>query len=201
MAPLPDQLAKTLDVPAEMLTQIAVGLEDPFTIATRFGFDFASWTKVQGSPWYVRALEAKRRDLDAQGFTFRAKMGMLAEDMLVNVYKEALVSTSLALKLDVAKYLTKVADLEPKVASQITPGERFSLKVVFSAQAKDGAHEITLEANETLPKYLDFENSPPPLYLLPDPTLNLELTGNIQDVLQPDRANSELAETGSIQSD
>lgn len=111
-----------LRVPPEMMTELALGMEDGVLVAQRHGFSAADFAALMGQPWFMKALQAKQDDLEANGFTFRAKMGLLAEDLLVDLWTVAKQSDSGSLKLDVAKLLAKLADLEPKNTQQIVAG-------------------------------------------------------------------------------
>ena len=110
--------AVALKIPPEMLVELALGMEDPVTVARRHGYSEKDYETLAKQPWFLKVLSAKQQELADQGWTFRAKMAMLAEDLLVDVWMEAKSSESASFKLDAAKYLTKVADLEPKPAQQ-----------------------------------------------------------------------------------
>lgn len=119
-------------LPAEMITELAMGIEDPFAIARRHGFTDQDYLQMTTYPWFTRAIDEKRDVLDTEGLTFKLRMGQLAEDMLVEAWKAARNSDSVQNKLDVAKYLTKVAGLEPLPnQSLVAPGAGFSLVITL----------------------------------------------------------------------
>lgn len=111
-----------LRVPPEMMTELALGMEDGVLVAQRYGFSAADFVVLMGQPWFTKALQIKREGLEKDGNIFRAKMSMLAEDLLMDLWAAAKTSESGGLKLDVAKLFTKLADLEPKNTQQVFAG-------------------------------------------------------------------------------
>jgi hypothetical protein len=105
-----------------MLMELAFAIEPAHVVADRFGYSSTEYGELAMQPWFQKELSKKQAELADQGWTFRAKMGMLAEDLLRDVYVSAKASDSVSLKLEAAKYLTKIADLEPKAAVSSLPG-------------------------------------------------------------------------------
>ena len=112
-----------------MLVEIAFGIEPPTSIASRYGYDATSYAELESQGWFKKALGEKQSELSSQGWNFKAKMGMLAEDLLTDAYVAAKAAESAAIKLEVAKYLTKVADLEPKQSLNVAPGGGFMINI------------------------------------------------------------------------
>lgn len=121
-------------VPPEMVVEIAFGLESPTDVALRFGYSPLEYQELCTQPWFRKQLDEKKAELASQGWTFRSKMGVLAEDLLTDVYVAAKVSESATVKLEVAKYLTKIADLEPKDKFQSTAGGGFMININLGEQ-------------------------------------------------------------------
>lgn len=116
-------------VPGEMLTEIAFGIEPPDTIAYRYGYEASDFEVLKTQDWFVRDLEMRKADLAATGWTFRKRMALMAEDLLCDVYQQAKTSGNPNLKLEAAKYLSKLADLEPKPLQPTLVGTGFSINI------------------------------------------------------------------------
>lgn len=135
-----------------MITELAIGAEPEAVLFARYGIGPADAVALQNQTWFTRAINERRDEMAAEGFTFAAKMGVLAEDLLVQVYHEAKTSDSLSLKLDVAKYLTKIANLEPKqnTPAQLT-GSGFSITIhLGEGPQQEAVPGITIDG-QTLP--------------------------------------------------
>lgn len=141
-------------VPPELFVELAFGIEPPTSVAARFGYSQAEFGTLSAQPWFQKALKAKQDELAAQGWNFRAKMGMLAEDLLTDAYVAAKASDSAAIKLEVGKYLTKVADLEPRQSQQAIAGPGFSISINLGAQpnSTNGVIDVSSkDVSATLP--------------------------------------------------
>jgi hypothetical protein len=154
-----------LHLPPEMLAEMASGFEDPVRVAARYGYDQAAYDTLTSQEWFVQAVEAKRAELRRSGWTFKAKAALMAEDMLEETYLAAKQSDSVGTKLEVAKYLTKIADLEPRTNAPVASGPGFSITI--NLPNASAAHttppgatiDVTPEPEDTLgppPKHLAF---------------------------------------------
>jgi hypothetical protein len=136
--------AQTRHVPPELFVELAFAIEPPTTVAARFGYSSAEYNALAAQPWFQKALKTKQDELASQGWNFRTKMGMLAEDLLTDAYVAAKASDSAAIKLEVGKYLTKVADLEPRQSQQAIAGPGFSISINLGGQnSTNGVIDVT----------------------------------------------------------
>ncbi len=94
-----------------------MGLENPASIAFRYAYDQADYDWLSAQDWFVREVEKRKSELRTSGWTYRAKMGLLAEEAGIEIFKRFKTTESLALQIDIWKYLNKLADLEPKAAA------------------------------------------------------------------------------------
>lgn len=136
-----------------MLVELAIGMDPPQTIASRHGYDAASFQTLNATPWFQRALAKKRQEVAEQGWNFKSKMAMLAEDMGMQAYRAASMSDSPAVKLDTFKYLAKLADLEPRPSAQQTPGGGFMININLSSSTDSSAQsrKIVIDADPDFP--------------------------------------------------
>jgi hypothetical protein len=146
-------------VPPQVLMEIASGIEEPTEIAKRWGLKPDQLDAVLKTPAIKHQIEAKRSELKATGATFRMKAEVLAEELMVDIYHEAMhPDAPRGFKLEVVKWLTKIADREPKQSANIIGGglSGFSLQInipsipgVTPASAMDITPTLVLEDDDT----------------------------------------------------
>lgn len=104
----------TLDVPPQLVWECAAGLEDPDAIAARFDFSGQKWERLKQWPPFVHAVQNQRAEFDRNGMTFRLKAGLMAEEMMTQMFKQAIShDSSILQKLSVFNSLVDVAGLKP----------------------------------------------------------------------------------------
>lgn len=145
-----------LRLPPEMITELAMGNSDPITIAKKYDYTLEDYMQIATYEWFHREVANRKSQLESEGFTTKAKMASLAEDLLVDVYAAAKLSDSINAKLDVAKYLSKIGGLEPQPGIQSVGGAGFSVTINFPTPAvganpttQDQQHSITIEGVST----------------------------------------------------
>lgn len=128
----------TLEVPAKLVFEVAAGLEEPAVIAQRYGFEGARWERLSQWPAFINAVEHQRAEFEREGVTFRLKAGLMAQEIMDQMFKQAIGNDSTILqKLSVFNTLVDVAGLKPekKAAQQTDGAPRFSITInVPSAQ-------------------------------------------------------------------
>jgi len=123
-----------LDVPQELILNIAMGMEDPQEVASRYGFEGLKWEKLQSWKPFTDAVAAKRAELETSGITFRIKAKALTEDVFEDAYKIARSNDATLLqKLEFVKLGAKLGDMEPKTNTQVQAGPGFSITINVSA--------------------------------------------------------------------
>lgn len=128
-----EPLLGRLEVPSEMVAEIAAGLEDPKDIAFRYGIAGQAWTDLQKWVPFQNAVAAQKAEYEKSGFTFKVKAKLLTEDVFEQAYKFAKSSdTSLLQKLEFIKVGAKLADMEPKNTQQAPAGPGFSITINFA---------------------------------------------------------------------
>jgi hypothetical protein len=89
-------------------------LEDPDSIAARFNFEGAKWERLKQWPPFIHAVQNQKAEFDRNGMTFRLKAGLMAEEMMTQMFKQAISNDSSILqKLSVFNSLVDVAGLKP----------------------------------------------------------------------------------------
>lgn len=123
----------TLDVPPQLVWECAAGLEDPADVAARFGFTGAKWERLSQWPPFIQAVQAQRAEFERNGMTFRLKAGLMAEEMMSQMFKQAISNDSTILqKLSVFNSLVDVAGLKPDkkaVDANVQSAPKFSITI------------------------------------------------------------------------
>lgn len=136
-----------LNVRAEMVMEIACGMEEPLVIARRYGFTDVEFGALCQWPEFNRQVEAKRAELKASGHTFRLMAGWMAEDLAKELYRQAKSNdATLPQKHDVFKTMARLADYEPKQSAVAQAGPGFSIQIVFGDKNK--ATPVDVQAKE-----------------------------------------------------
>lgn len=156
-----------LSVPQTLLHDVAVGVDSPAVLQTRYSLDESLWEQLSADPFFQKQVEAKRADLKREGVTFRYKAALMAEDLLEKVYIDA-VTGGPTLRLDTAKWLTKVAALEPKEEKNAVAPTGFSITINMGGQTMTLGQDNTIDVT---PSRLTRE--PSSLDELPDPPAHL----------------------------
>ena len=138
-----------LDVPQELILTIAMGMEDPREIASRYGFEGARWEKLQAWKPFRDAVAQKVAELETSGITFKIKAKALTEDVFEDAYKIARSNDATLLqKLEFVKLGAKLGDMEPKTNTQAVAGPGFSITINLSPQKTE--RDISAEVEEVV---------------------------------------------------
>ena len=126
-----------LDVPQELILGIAMGMEDPDEVASRYGFEGPKWDKLKAWKPFNDAVAKQRTEFETSGMTFRIKAKALTEDVFEDAYKIARSHEStLMQKLEFVKLGAKLGDMEPKQTAQVNAGPGFSITINMGDMSK-----------------------------------------------------------------
>jgi hypothetical protein len=147
LSPQATEAHVTLDVPPQLVWECAAGLEDPDSIAMRFGFEGAKWGRLKQWPPFIHAVQNQRAEFERNGMTFRLKAGLMAEEMMSQMFKQAIANdTSIMQKLSVFNSLVDVAGLKPdkkQEAANVQAAPKFSITINIPPAA--GPTPITID--------------------------------------------------------
>lgn len=124
----------TLEVPAQLVWECAAGVEDPAIVAARFDFTGDKWERLSQWPPFIQAVQRQKAEFEREGVTFRLKAGLMAEQVMDQMFKQAVGTDSTLLqKLSVFNALVDVSGLKPdkKSAQQAdaSAAPRFSITI------------------------------------------------------------------------
>lgn len=133
LSPQATEAHVTLDVPPQLVWECAAGLEDPDSIAARFDFVGPKWERLKQWPPFIHAVQAQRAEFERNGMTFRLKAGLMAEEMMSQMFKQAIANdSSIMQKLSVFNSLVDVAGLKPDkkaVDTNVQTAPKFSITI------------------------------------------------------------------------
>ena len=161
LLPTPPQPA--LDIPQEMILAMAIGMEEPDQIASRYGFEGIEWRKLQAWKPFNDAVAKQKAELEQNGVTFRIKAKALTEDVFEDAYKIARSNDATLLqKLEFIKLGAKLGDMEPKASAQVASGPGFSITInITDPPKKQEVVDVeTVEQVEFEPPKLDLKTKP-----------------------------------------
>ena len=134
----------TLDIPPQLVWECAAGLEDPVSVAARFGFEGDKWERLAQWPPFITAVQNQRAEFERNGMSFRLKAGMMAEEMMSMMFKQAISMDSTILqKLSVFQALTDVAGL--KVPKNSDVNTNAAPKFSITINIPQGAQPMTID--------------------------------------------------------
>lgn len=171
-----------LDLKPEIYRDIAAGVIPPAEVFVQHGLTVEDYMKAATYPHFHKEVARQQAELEADGWTPKARMNRLAEMLLVNAAAAALKSDSVQNKLDVGKYLAKISGLEPQPGNVLAGGGGFSVVFNFSGQKP-----ITIEATpDSAPTLIDSDMWPtePPAHVQELSSDNTDLSEGIDDSRQ-----------------
>lgn len=124
------QPSTMVDVPPEMVISIAMGLEDPDEIASRYGFTGAKWEKLQAWKPFLDTVANQKAEFEKSGLTFRLKAAMKADLLADKVFVDAMSNdVTLMQRLEAMKLFAKLGNLEPKEEKAQGPQTTFAISI------------------------------------------------------------------------
>lgn len=139
-------------LPARLVHECALGVEDTKDIAARYGYSEAEWAIIEQSDYYKAQVGAVRAEMERSGQIFRAAAGLMSRELMDKIFSEAIrPDTDLKVKTEVLKTLARYADWEPRANAQVNAGPGFSISISVptvplpDAVVEGEAEELTVE--------------------------------------------------------
>jgi hypothetical protein len=141
-------LFDALNLPEQMIHEMALGIVDWYEIADKHGIDADTLDVLQAQPWFQNRVASVRTVLNAEGheIRYKARIGyeLTAEKLLAKTGDQHIQIRDL---LDITKFFAEMADLKPK-NDQAATQTGFGVKIVINNQAvvePPGPDVITLD--------------------------------------------------------
>lgn len=148
--------------PLEMLTEVALGMEEGVDIAYRYGYSASEYKRLEEYRPFVNAVLQLRAEMEKDGHQIRAKARWMSDHMLDEAFLKAKApGTTLPQVLDALKTFARIADLEPKQEKNVAAaGPGTSVQIIFSGSQADVVIGQTRE-EEKEPEPLTFDINMP----------------------------------------
>lgn len=120
--------------PAQMIADIAAGLEDPVDIAFRYGYSATQYDLLEQHQPFVNAVLAVRAELEKGGHSVKVKSRAFAEHLAEKLFLRASQDVASSdLVLNALKVFAKLGDLEPRGNLPMGGGApTTSVQIIFS---------------------------------------------------------------------
>ncbi len=136
---------KTLDIPPQLILECAAGLEDPAVIADRFGLRGAAWERLAQWPPFITAVQAQRSEFERNGYTFRMKAQLMADEVMGQMFKQAIgTDTTILQKLSVFNSLVDVAGLKAQKKEE-SAGQAAKFSITINIPQNTAPTPITID--------------------------------------------------------
>jgi hypothetical protein len=106
--------SKYLDVPPELVLQVAAGLVDENQLATAYGYTLDEWEKLLSLPHFQKEVAAKRTEMEVNGYTRSMKTALKYDAISDRNFQLMMSTDDLALRLKYQRQLAEEANLMPK---------------------------------------------------------------------------------------
>ena len=160
--PSPVPKSKALDVPPLLISEIALGMENPVFIAARHGFSEAEYNELAAYPVFKLAVEHQKALYEREGVTYQNKAAVQAQYLADKVFTDAMrPDTPIPQALAAAEFFRKAGALEAKAkASETAAGPGFSVVINIGEVTKQvTVRPATLGTDQAQPEtmVLDME--------------------------------------------
>jgi hypothetical protein len=136
---------KTLDIPPQLVLECAAGLEDPAVVADRFGFRGDAWERLAQWPPFITAVQAQRAEFERNGYTFRMKAQLMAEEVMGQMFKQAVgTDTTILQKLSVFNSLVDVAGLKAQKKEE-SAGQAAKFSITINIPQSAAPTPVTID--------------------------------------------------------
>jgi hypothetical protein len=138
---------KALRVPAEMIFQVASGLDAPEAIALRYGYTEDEFKALSSWTPFVQEVAKVRAELEKSGYDFTLDSRLKAKELSNVIFLRAMSTDATFGQVhDAFRTFTEFADLKPKQKENqsLTPGHTgFSINIILNPDSgKNKTHVI-----------------------------------------------------------
>lgn len=125
-----NQIVSVLDIDQKFVLEVASGIKEPALLAEEYGYTPEQWLFLKEYEPFKKQVEAKKTELKANGYTFRMKAAIAAEDLLDSVYLKAKEQgASFHTQLEAVKFMARAAGLETPPKAEVSTGPAFSITI------------------------------------------------------------------------
>lgn len=167
----------------EMVAELALGQDDPLTIAAKYGLSTAEFESLNSQEWFGQMVYQKREELTSDGMTFKIKARMIAEEVMQDVFSLSKTPTGMRPehRLEFLKQVAEYGGLKPKQGHEGPTGPAFAITINLpdnptGPQSRAITGETMVKPD---PMIIDMNPIPPKPegFKVPDFKLTNDLTG------------------------
>lgn len=115
---------------AEMMLELAIGLEPPVKVAAKHNIDAVTFATMTTQDWFMDALLRERERLRDEGFTWQAKAKLMNQEVIQDLFK---LSKANGLKpetqLEFSKHLSDMTGERKPVNTLGSAGPQFQITI------------------------------------------------------------------------
>lgn len=177
---LPTTLDPLVDIPSELIIELAVGIGKFDDICRNHGYSTSQIEFLRDSPVLQRRVAATESELTRDGVTHKFRSSYVS-DVALKVMHQRLLdpATSTGQVIDIYKETVKTADLLPKNNQVVQQGSGFSLIINLPAVGDQPGR--TIEMNRDVNNVSDAEPLPVLGTIMPDVgTMNRSLNSSLE---------------------
>ena len=140
------------NVDPQFVQELATGVEEPWSIAHRYGYTEDEWKVLENNEWLQREVENAIAERNKSGKTFTTKAKVMAEKLIDHVFQKSL-DPNVPLKDKVASLvaIAKLGNLEPEKTQKVEAGPGFSITITVP-QTKEEVVITHVEEKEEEPE-------------------------------------------------
>lgn len=156
-----------LHVSAEMMLELALGLEPPIIVAKKYGYELSDFLKLQSMPGFNEQILNDRARLRDEGYTWQAKATLMNQELIRDLFIDAKAGMKPELKLELSKHLSDMTGARKPAAGAAQPsGPLFQINITIPENARGPTNvKALIEGQKAAakPMVLDMTPSPPTL--------------------------------------
>lgn len=147
--------------PAQMIHDIAAGMEEPVEIAYRYGYTASEWAQLEENGPFRQAVAAARAELEKGGHAVRVKARWMTEVLLEDLFfKSKQQGVSIGQLQESIRVISRLGDLEPKPNAPTGPAApTFTVTINIPTLP---APEKVIDVNTDQPMFPVFEQQETP---------------------------------------
>jgi len=115
--------ASALFLPAEMMLELAIGLDPSITVVQKYGYELVDLVRFQNQEWFNDALARERERLRDEGYMWQAKARLMNESLIEEMFKQARAGILRPeVTMDLVKTLSDMTGQRKPPPQAATPG-------------------------------------------------------------------------------
>lgn len=146
----PQRIVKSvMDLSEKILLDLAIGADEPNVIAARHNLDEFDLDELLKRADVQKAIEVRQSELTTKGEFFKLKARALAEELLMEVFKDAQNTKDPKIRLDALKFLSMAGGIDKPIETKQQGSGR---QVSISINLGEANRTINVDFSELFPE-------------------------------------------------